>query len=65
MQGLPAKSVDLIFADPPYNLQLQGELHRPNNSKVDAVDNDWDQFESLKARDNDLGIKIAGFEISV
>jgi len=51
MQGLPAKSVDLIFADPPYNLQLQGELHRPNNSKVDAVDNDWDQFESLKTYD--------------
>lgn len=51
MHSLPEKSVDCIFADPPYNLQLQGELHRPNNSKVDAVDDHWDQFESLKAYD--------------
>lgn len=51
MQKLPEKSVDCIFADPPYNLQLGGDLHRPNNSKVDAVDNDWDQFDSLKAYD--------------
>ncbi len=51
MRGLPAESVDLVFADPPYNLQLQGDLHRPNNSLVDAVDNDWDQFESLKVYD--------------
>ncbi len=51
MKRLPKGSVDMIFADPPYNLQLQGELHRPNNSKVDAVDNDWDQFDSLKAYD--------------
>jgi modification methylase len=51
MKSIPAESVDLIFADPPYNLQLGGDLHRPNNSKVDAVDNDWDQFESLKAYD--------------
>lgn len=51
MNSLPAKSVDCIFADPPYNLQLQGELHRPNNSKVDAVDDHWDQFESLKTYD--------------
>ncbi len=51
MSALPAESVDCIFADPPYNLQLGGDLHRPNNSKVDAVDNDWDQFESLKAYD--------------
>ena len=51
MRGLPDESIDCIFADPPYNLQLQGDLHRPNNSKVDAVDNDWDQFESLKAYD--------------
>src|SRR5262245_4530092 len=49
MQGLPKNSVDSIFADPPYNLQLGGDLHRPNNTKVDAVDNDWDQFESLKS----------------
>ena len=51
MQGLPEASVDLIFADPPYNLQLKGELHRPDNSRVDAVDDDWDQFASLKAYD--------------
>ena len=52
MQGLPARSVDLIFADPPYNLQLGGDLHRPNNSKVDAVDDDWDKFDSLAAYDS-------------
>jgi len=44
MKSLPDESVDLIFADPPYNLQLGGDLHRPDNSKVDAVDNDWDQI---------------------
>ena len=38
MNALPEASVDLIFADPPYNLQLKGELHRPDNSRVDAVD---------------------------
>jgi len=51
MESLPEGSVDMIFADPPYNLQLGGDLHRPNNSKVDAVDNDWDQFESFRAYD--------------
>ncbi len=51
MQSLPKESIDCIFADPPYNLQLGGDLHRPNNSKVDAVDNDWDQFESIKSYD--------------
>ena len=44
MNKLPACSVDVIFADPPYNLQLAGELHRPNNTKVDGVDDAWDQF---------------------
>ena len=48
---LPEKSVDLVFADPPYNLQLQGELLRPNNSVVDAVDNDWDKFDTFQAYD--------------
>jgi modification methylase len=48
---LPEKSVDLIFADPPYNLQLGGELLRPDNSKVDAVDDHWDQFASFEAYD--------------
>lgn len=51
MNRIQPESVDCIFADPPYNLQLGGDLHRPNNSKVDAVDNDWDQFDSLKAYD--------------
>ncbi len=51
MQSLPNESIDLIFADPPYNLQLGGDLHRPNNSKVDAVNNDWDHFESLQNYD--------------
>jgi site-specific DNA-methyltransferase (adenine-specific) len=48
---LPEKSVDLIFADPPYNLQLSQELWRPNYSRVDAVDDEWDQFESFAAYD--------------
>jgi modification methylase len=47
MQRLPEDSCDLVFADPPYNLQLEGELRRPDNSKVDAVDDAWDQFESF------------------
>src|ERR1700757_2363691 len=48
---LPDRSIDLVFADPPYNLQLGGELLRPDNSKVDAVDDDWDRFESFAAYD--------------
>jgi modification methylase len=51
MRGLPAASVDMIFADPPYNLQLGGDLHRPDGSQVDAVDDDWDKFDSLGAYD--------------
>ncbi|WP_159975094.1 site-specific DNA-methyltransferase [Roseobacter cerasinus] len=51
MNSLPEASVDLIFADPPYNLQLKGELHRPDNSRVDAVDDAWDQFSSFAAYD--------------
>jgi modification methylase len=51
MDALPSESIDLIFADPPYNLQLKGELHRPDHSKVDAVDNAWDQFDSFKTYD--------------
>ena len=47
MRGLPAKSVDMIFADPPYNLQLGGDLFRPDGSAVDAVTDDWDKFDSL------------------
>jgi modification methylase len=52
MSGLPSNSVDLIFADPPYNLQLKNQLHRPDNSKVDAVDDHWDQFSSFAAYDD-------------
>ena len=52
MNTLPENSVDLIFADPPYNLQLKGDLHRPDTSKVDAVDNDWDQFASFRVYDD-------------
>lgn len=49
---LPENSVDLIFADPPYNLQLQHTLYRPNMTKVDAVDDDWDKFGSLAEYDS-------------
>ena len=48
---LPSQSVDVIFADPPYNLQLEGALHRPDQTLVDAVDDAWDQFESFAAYD--------------
>jgi modification methylase len=51
MDSLPENSIDLIFADPPYNLQLKGDLHRPDNSRVDAVDDHWDQFSSFAAYD--------------
>jgi modification methylase len=51
METLPAECVDLVFADPPYNLQLQSDLKRPDDSRVDAVDDDWDKFESFKAYD--------------
>jgi modification methylase len=52
MARLPDKSVDMIFADPPYNLQLGGDLFRPEGSRVDAVDDEWDKFESLTTYDN-------------
>jgi len=51
MNSLPEASVDLVFADPPYNLQLGGDLVRPDNSHVDAVDNEWDKFDSFAAYD--------------
>ena len=51
LKKLPSGSVDLVFADPPYNLQLGGDLLRPDNSKVDAVDDHWDQFSSFGAYD--------------
>ncbi|MCE9507637.1 MAG: site-specific DNA-methyltransferase [Alphaproteobacteria bacterium] len=51
MKKIPARSIDLIFADPPYNLQLQGELHRPDNSKVNGVDDAWDKFSNFAEYD--------------
>ena len=51
MNSLPDSCIDLIFADPPYNLQLKADLHRPDNSKVDAVDEHWDQFDSFSVYD--------------
>jgi modification methylase len=52
MTKLPAGSVDLVFADPPYNLQLTSDLKRPDNSHVDAVTDDWDKFASFSAYDD-------------
>ena len=51
LNSLPEKSVDLIFADPPYNPQLQNDLFRPDLSKVDAVDDNWDKFSSFSKYD--------------
>jgi len=51
LKRIPSASVDLVFADPPYNLQLSGGLTRPDQSKVDAVDDHWDQFENFEAYD--------------
>jgi DNA modification methylase len=51
LRALPECSVDMVFADPPYNLQLQNELYRPDRSKVDAVNNKWDQFSSFEEYD--------------
>ncbi len=51
MRSLPTASVDLVFADPPYNLQLGGDLNRPDGSHVDAVTDHWDQFDSMAVYD--------------
>lgn len=51
LKQIPDGSMDLVFADPPYNLQLQGDLSRPDDSAVDAVRDEWDQFESFAAYD--------------
>ena len=51
MQALPEESVDLIFADPPYNLQLRQDLHRPEGSRVAAVDDMWDRFDGFAGYD--------------
>jgi len=52
LKSLPDNSVDMVFADPPYNMQLGGDLHRPDQTKVDAVTDHWDQFETMKAYDS-------------
>ncbi|WP_306300126.1 site-specific DNA-methyltransferase [Erythrobacter sp. LQ02-29] len=52
MRGLPDASVDLVFADPPYNLQLGGDLNRPDGSHVDAVTDEWDRFDSFTSYDD-------------
>src|SRR6204780_3708949 len=52
MAKLPAACADLVFADPPYNLQLAGDLKRPDDSRVDAVDDDWDKFASFSVYDD-------------
>src|SRR5438094_5673032 len=51
LASLPAGSADLVFADPPYNLQLGGDLWRPNMTRVDAVDDEWDRFSDFEAYD--------------
>lgn len=51
LRRLPTASVDLVFADPPYNLQLATELLRPNNTRVDGVDDEWDKFASFEEYD--------------
>ena len=52
LKKIPNESFDLIFADPPYNLQLKKELSRPDTSKVDAVNDKWDKFENFKKYDD-------------
>ena len=52
LKKIPDESFDLIFADTPYNLQLRNKLIRPDRSKVDAVNDDWDKFESFKVYDD-------------
>ena len=52
LKKIPNETFDLIFADPPYNLQLKKELTRPDRSKVKAVDDKWDKFENFKSYDD-------------
>lgn len=60
LASLPAASVDLVFADPPYNLQLSQELYRPNQTKVDAVNDGWDKFDSFVEYDEFTRKWLAG-----
>ena len=52
LKKIPDETLDLVFADPPYNLQLKNKLTRPDRSKVNAVNDKWDQFESFKKYDD-------------
>ena len=52
LKKIPENSIDLIFADPPYNMQLKNALYRPNNTKVDGVDDEWDKFASFSEYDD-------------
>ena len=52
LKKIPGNSIDLIFADPPYNMQLKNALYRPNNTKVDGVDDEWDKFNSFSEYDD-------------
>jgi site-specific DNA-methyltransferase (adenine-specific)/modification methylase len=52
LKKIPDESFDLIFSDPPYNLQLRNQLIRPDRSKVDAVNDKWDQFKNFKVYDD-------------
>jgi len=52
LKKIPENSIDLIFADPPYNMQLKNALYRPNNTKVDGVDDEWDKFSSFSEYDD-------------
>ena len=52
MDALPSESVDMIFGDPPYNLQLAGDLHRPNNTRVNGVEENWDRFTDFAHYDD-------------
>tara|TARA_A100001035_G_scaffold38870_1_gene26380 strand:- start:2960 stop:3256 length:297 start_codon:yes stop_codon:yes gene_type:complete len=51
LKKIPDETFDLVFADPPYNLQLKNELSRPDQSKVSAVNDKWDQFENFRKYD--------------
>jgi modification methylase len=52
LKKIPDKTFDLVFADPPYNMQIGESLRRPDDSKVNGVDDKWDQFKSFKHYDN-------------
>src|SRR3954451_15997761 len=60
LNDLPARSVDMVFADPPYNLQLNGELLRPNHTRVDGVEENWDKFADFGTYDRFTRDWLAG-----